>query len=66
MIVGMINFGWATVLYSGGEFDYGIAREIAQIFATLEMALIEMVPLGVIAYCFTRILWTNIISSKQQ
>ncbi len=54
---GMLNFGWATFLYSGSGFDYGIAWEIAQLLATLEMCLIDMVPLGLISFCCLKTLW---------
>ncbi len=57
MFCGILNIGWATLLYSGIWFDYGIGREIAQGLATVEMCLIEMVPLGIISYCCLQILW---------
>ena len=62
MIVGIFNFGWATLLYSGSGFEYGIAREIAELFVTIEMCLIEMVPLGVLLVCCVRSLWVNLFA----
>ncbi len=60
MIVGILNFGWATLLYSGSGLNYGIAQEIAQSLATVEMCLIQIVPLGVILFCCVQSLWVNL------
>ena len=56
LIVAIINFSWATLLYAGSGFDYGVAQHIGQGMATLEMGLVEMVPVGIILFCCTQFL----------
>ena len=60
VLVGMLNFGWASLLYTGSGFDYGFAHTIGQGFATLEAALAEMVPLGIFLFCCGLTLWVNL------
>ncbi len=61
VIVGMINFGWATLLYAGSGFEYGIAWTIGKGLATLETALAELVPLGIIVFCCLQTIWVNLV-----
>ena len=65
LIVGMINFGWATLLYIGSGFQYGNAWEKAQSIATIEMGLVEMVPVGVVLFCCGKILWSNLYDREK-
>ncbi len=64
MSVGIINFGWTAILYAGSGFEYGDAWKIAQGIATLEIIFTEIVPLGMILFCFGQILWINTIDKS--
>lgn len=60
ILVGMVNIGWASVLYTGSGFAYDIAWKIGEAMATLEIALVEMVPLGIFLFCCGQTLWVNL------
>ncbi len=66
ILVGMLNFGWATLLYAGSGFDYGIASTIGEGLATFETALAEVVPAGIFLFCCGQALWVNLVPKKNE
>ncbi len=63
LVVGMLNFGWASFLYSGSNFDYGNARNIGQGLITLEMVLVQVIPIGIILFCAGQFLFVNLANT---
>ncbi len=61
LMVGMLNFGWASFLYSGSSFEYGDAWDIGQGLITLEIVLIQVIPIGIILFCTGQFLLVNLI-----
>ncbi len=59
LTVGIINFGWVSLHYTGSDFHYGIAGRLAQNWATLELVFTGLVPVGIILFFFIQNLWLN-------
>ena len=56
LMVGMINFGWATIVYTQADFQSGDADTIGQAMVTLEGAFIQGVPAFIIVFCLVQFL----------
>ena len=56
LMVGMINFGWATIVYTQADFQSGDADAIGQAMVTLEGAFIQGVPVFIIVFCAVQFL----------
>ena len=61
LAVGIINFGWATLLYSGRGFEYGNARKIGEVLLASEQFFIQGLVVGIISFCMGRLLVVNLI-----
>ncbi len=64
IMVGILNFGWATFLYSESSFDIGDASKIGETLITFENILIEIFPLSVVVFCFGYFLYVNLFERK--
>ncbi len=64
ILVGMLNFGWATLLYSGSGFEYGDALMIGEHLVAIEQLLTEGVVVGIISFCTIQFLVVNIILKR--
>ncbi len=62
LMVGILNFGWATFVYSGSNFDFGDAEEIGQVLITLENALIQLFPIGAVVFCAGYLFYVNFVN----
>ncbi len=61
IMVGIVNFSWATFQYSGSDFDYGDAQMIGQTLVTFESILIQLFPVGAVIFCVGYFCFVNIV-----
>ncbi len=62
VMVGVLNFGWATFQYSGSNFVYGDAMMIGQNLVTFESVLIQLFPIGAVLFCIGYFLVVNLVT----
>ncbi len=60
LMVGIINFGWATLLYSGSGFEYGNARKIGEGLLASEQWFTQGLVVAIISFCAIRFLIFNV------
>ncbi len=63
LMVGLLNFGWATFLYSAGDINYGDAKLIGEGLITLENILIQLFPVAAVVFLTGYFLYVNLVSS---
>ncbi len=61
IMVGIVNLNWATFQYSGSEFEYGDADIIGVNLLTLETILIQLFPIGAVAFCIGYFFFANLV-----
>ncbi len=64
LLVGILNFGWATLLYSGSGFEYGDALKIGENLVAVEQLLTQGVVVGIISICMIQFLVVNFILKR--
>ena len=65
IMVGIINFGWATFLYSESSFEQGDAGMIGQHLITFETILVQFFPFGVVLFCLCYFFYENLAMSEK-
>ncbi len=59
LMVGAINFGWATIMYTESGTPVGDALQIRKAYVTLEGALIQGVPVAIVLFCLVQFVVVN-------
>ena len=65
IMVGIINFGWATIRYVESNLDQGDAIIIGRHLFTFETALIQLFPVGIVLFCIGYLFYVNMFRSKE-
>ena len=60
LLVGICNYGWATLLYTGSNFEYGDALKIGQGVVVAESFLIQGIPVGMVLFCIVKFIAANL------
>ncbi len=61
VMVGIVNFSWATFQYTGSDFSYGDANIIGKNLVTFETVLIQVFPIGAVVFCVGYFLFVNLV-----
>ncbi len=60
IMVGIVNFSWATFQYSGSDFGYGDANMIGENLMAFEDVLIQVFPVGAVVFCIGYFFFVNL------
>ncbi len=60
VMVGIINFGWATIVYTESGFQSGDASVIGLGFVVMETALVQWLPVVMVIFCCLQFIVVNL------